>query len=69
MKKALSTKEKIVSTLAKKPASASMLRSRTGVYNISARISELREDGFRIISTPVKNRKGTVTGYVYNLKK
>lgn len=62
-----SSKEKIISVLKKNNnLTGAQLRSRVGVKNIRARISELRQHGFQIESYSTLNSKGKEV-YHYHL--
>jgi hypothetical protein len=46
---------------------AKQARSRFGIQRLSARICELREEGFDIVSTPVVYRETKAQGVKYSL--
>ena len=61
--------EKVLNYLNKgNTLTARQAASRFGIANLRARIHELREDGYKIASTPVTFRDTGAEGVAYSLK-
>jgi biotin operon repressor len=67
MAKKLSTKQKMLAFLQKKTGqntfTVAQARNLFKVVNVSARISELRQDGYKIKTVEKKTKAGTTTAY------
>lgn len=65
----MTAKEKIIKALTKKDGatlSVAQAKSRFGIVNVRARVSELRKDGYNIVSNTKQNKDGTKS-YFYSL--
>lgn len=62
----MSAKEKILKSLKKGTLTVKQAQSRFGIANVSARVNELRNDGYPIATNRKVTKSGDVT-YFYSL--